>query len=84
MGLPVRVQQAAAIVSVLSMGLMIFIQLRLDVEVLQRLSISERISQHALTSIELLLVWGIVGLGLYQLARMQRRNSVAKADAHAD
>lgn len=83
-GLPVRVQQAAAIVSLLSMGLMIFIQLRLDVEVLQRLSISERISKHALTSIELLLVWGVVGLALYQLARMQRHNSVAKADAHAD
>jgi amino acid transporter len=82
--LPLRVRQVAAVVSVLSMGLMIFIQMRLDVGVLQRLSIRQRISEHALTSIELLLVWGIVGLGLYQLARMQRQNSGAKAGTHAD
>jgi APA family basic amino acid/polyamine antiporter len=82
--LPLRVQQVAAIVSVVSMGVMILIQLRQDVTVLQTLSISQRISENALTSIELLLVWGLVGLALYQLARLQRRNSVAKADAHGD
>ena len=80
--LPRRVQQVAAVVSLLSMGLMILIQLRQDVEVLSTQSLAERISGQSLTSIELILVWGIVGAGLYQLARMHRQ--VAKVDVHAD
>lgn len=82
--LPRRVQQAAAVVSVLSMGLMILIQLRQDVDVLRTQTLTERISGQSLTSIELILVWGIVGAALYQLARMQRRNDVSKVDAHGD
>jgi amino acid transporter len=82
--LPLRARQVAAVVSVLAMGLMILIQLRQDVGVLQQTTISQRISEHSLTSIELVVVWGVVGLGLYQLARMQRQNPVAKVDAHAD
>jgi APA family basic amino acid/polyamine antiporter len=71
--LPWRVQQAAAVVSVLSMGLMILIQLRQDAEVLQAQTLSERISGQSLTSIELMIVWGLVGAGLYQLAKLQRK-----------
>ena len=82
--LSLRVRQVAAIVSIVSMGVMILIQLRQDVGVLQTLSLSERISRNALTSIELLFVWGLVGLGVYQLARMQRPKTVAKVDAHGD
>ena len=79
-----RVRQVAAIVSIVSMGVLILIQLRQDVVALQTLSISERISGKSLTSIELMLVWGLVGLGVYQLARTQRRDAVAKVDAHGD
>jgi amino acid transporter len=79
-----RVRQVAAIVSIVSMGVMILIQLRQDVGVLRTLSLSERISRNALTSIELMVVWGVVGLGVYQLARMQRPKTVAKVDAHGD
>jgi basic amino acid/polyamine antiporter, APA family len=82
--LPRRVQQVAAIVSVLAMGLMIFIQVRQDVAVLSSQTLSERINGQSLTSIELIVVWGIVGAGLYQLARMQRGGEAAKVDAHAD
>ena len=81
--LPRRVQQVAAIVSVLSMGLMIAIQLRQDAVVLSTQTLSERVSGQTLTSIELLLVWGVVGAGLYQLARM-KRDQGAKVDVHAD
>jgi amino acid transporter len=81
--LPLRLRQVAAVVSMLSMGVMILIQLRQDVGVLQTLTIGQRISDHSLTSIELLLVWGIVGLGLYQLARMQRPvGTVESVDLH--
>jgi amino acid transporter len=82
--LPLRARQVVAIVSIVSMGVLIFIQLRQDVEVLRTSSLGQRINEHSLTSIELVLAWGIVGLVLYQLARMQRRNSVTKADANAD
>jgi amino acid transporter len=80
--LPRRVQQAAAVVSVLSMGLMILIQLRQDVGVLRTQTLAQRINGQALTSIELLVVWGVIGAVLYQLARMQRANQTAKA--HGD
>jgi len=79
-----RVQQAAAIVSLLSMGLMILIQLRQDATVLSTQTLRERISGQSLTSIELIVVWGIVGAGLYQLARMQRGDRPTKVGAHAD
>ena len=79
-----RVQQAAAIVSLLSMGLMILIQLRQDAVVLSTQTLSERIEGQSLTSIELIVVWGVVGAGLYQLARMQRGGEAAKVGAHGD
>ena len=82
--LPRRVQQAAAIVSLLSMGLMILIQLRQDAEVLRTKTLAERISGQSLTSIELILVWGVIGAVLYQLARMQRGNHAGKVGAHGD
>ena len=81
--LPHRVQQAAAIVSSLSMGLMILIQLRQDVEVLRTQTLAERISGQTLTSVELIVVWGVIGAVLYQLARMQRGSPAAKV-AHGD
>jgi hypothetical protein len=80
--LPRRVQQAAAVVSLLSMGLMIVIQLRQDAAVLRTQTLGERISGQTLTSIELIVVWGIVGAGLYQLARMQRSKQVS--EVHGD
>jgi amino acid transporter len=79
-----RLQQAAAIVSLLSMGLMIVIQLRQDAAVLSTQTLSQRISGQSLTSIELIVVWGVVGAGLYQLARMQRGAATPKVGAHAD
>jgi len=79
-----RLQQAAAIVSLLSMGLMIVIQLRQDAVVLSTQTLSERIAGQSLTSLELIVVWGVVGVALYQLARMQRGARAAKVGAHGD
>ena len=83
LNLPHRVQQAAAVVSIISMGVMIAIQLRQDAIVLSTQTLRQRIKEQSLTSIELVLVWGLVGAGLYQLARMQRRR-IAKAEANGD
>src|SRR5688572_14000365 len=54
--LPRRVQQAAAIFSLVAMGVLILIQLRQDVEVLSTQTLFERIDRQTLTSIELILV----------------------------
>lgn len=64
-------QRTAAIVSVISMGLMIVIQLVRDFEVLGTNSLQERVANHSLTSIELIVAWSIVGAGLYLLARFR-------------
>jgi basic amino acid/polyamine antiporter, APA family len=84
--LPRRVQQAAAVFSLLSMAVLIVIQLRQDAEVLRTTTLMERVNAGSLTSIELILVWGLAGVLLYQLARMQRSRSseVSKVDAHGD
>ena len=83
--LPRRMQQVAAVVSVLAMGLLIAIQLGQDADVLRTQTLRQRINGQSLTSIELILVWGLVGVGLYQLARSQRRDrSIAKVDVHGD
>jgi hypothetical protein len=82
--LPRRVQQVAAVVSVLAMGLMILIQLRQDAGVLSTQTLNQRINSKSLTSIELILMWGVVGAGLYQLARMKRSSRVTKVDVHGD
>jgi amino acid transporter len=83
--LPHRLQQVAAAVSLLAMGVMIAIQLVQDAQVLTTQTFTQRINDKSLTSVELIFVWGLVGLGLYQLARSQRRDrSAAELDAHGD
>lgn len=82
--LPRRVQQAAAVFSLLSMAVLIVIQLWQDAEVLRTTTLRERINSGSLTSVELIFVWGLAGVLLYQLARMQRSSKVSKVDAHAD
>lgn len=82
--LPRRVQQAAAIFSLVAMGVLILMQLVQDVNVLRTQTLSKRIDDQTLTSIELILVWGVVGAGLYQLARIQRGRKVSKVDEHGN
>ena len=82
--LPRRLQQAAAVFSLLAMGVLIVIQMRQDVEVLRTQTLLQRVNAQTLTSIELILVWGVIGAGLYQLARMQRSRDVSKAGTHGD
>jgi len=64
-----------AVVSVVSMGTLIAIQLASDITTLKTTTLSQRISEHSLTSIELIVVWGIVGIVLYQFARIRSGGS---------
>jgi APA family basic amino acid/polyamine antiporter len=65
------VQRNAALFSVASMGLLIVIQLLRDADTLRTMSLSERIEKQSLTSVELIVVWGIVGAVLYVFARLR-------------
>ena len=71
MKLPKWLLQSSAVFSVLAMGTMILIQLRGDIDTLRTQTLSQRISGHSLTSIELIVVWGIVGAALYRFARIR-------------
>jgi amino acid transporter len=66
---------ASAVISVVSMGTLIAIQLASDINTLRTTTLSQRISEHSLTSIELIVVWGIVGIVLYQFARIRSGRS---------
>lgn len=71
--LPLIVQRLCAVISLLSMGTLIVVQLVGDVEVLRRLSFRERIEHASLTTIELVVFWGVIGAVLYAIASRRRR-----------
>jgi basic amino acid/polyamine antiporter, APA family len=78
-GIPKWLLTIAAGFSVLSMGTMIVIQLRQDIETLSSTTFGQRISSASVTSLELIVVWGIVGIGIYQLARGSRRGKTLES-----
>jgi len=73
--LPKWLMNVAALFSVISMGTMIAIQLKGDVDTLRTQTLAQRLNGHSLTSIELIVVWAIVGIVLYQIARLRTRRS---------
>ncbi len=68
-----RLQRLSAWFSVISMGVLIAVQVLQDTQTLSTLSIRERIANQSLTSIELLIVWSLVGLALYGFARKRMK-----------
>jgi amino acid transporter len=67
--LPLWLQRAAAALSVLTMGALIVVQVSEDARTLAAQSLAERIANHSLTSLELAVVWSLVGAALYAVAR---------------
>ena len=70
--LPVWVQRGAALLSVLSMAVLLVVQILQDLRTLRTQSFSERLEHHSLTSLELVVVWSAVGTVLYILARRRQ------------
>ena len=68
-----RWQRAAAWLSLIAMGGLLAVLISQDLQTLSTQSLRQRIENHALTSIELVAVWGVIGLGLYGLKRRSRR-----------
>jgi APA family basic amino acid/polyamine antiporter len=73
LGMPLLAQRICAVISLLSMGTLIVVQLVGDVDVLRRFSFQERIQNASLTTIELMLFWGAIGALLYGIAARRRR-----------
>jgi APA family basic amino acid/polyamine antiporter len=70
----------SALVSVISMGVLITVQVLQDLETLKTQSLRERIAQHSLTSLELAIFWSAFAALLYLFARlMGGRKSVPPA-----
>ena len=70
-GTPKWLLQTSALLSVISMGILIAIQFASDIATLRTQTLSERIKEHSLTSIELIVVWVVVGVALYQVAKIR-------------
>jgi len=73
--LPVWLQRGAAVISVLSMGVLIAVQVVQDAHTLTTQSLGERVAKHSLTSLELALVWSLIGAALYAFARLMGKKS---------
>lgn len=67
-------QRAAALLSVLSMGGIIAIQVVADLRTLGAQSFRQRLSGHSLTSVELAFAWGLIGAMLYAYGRWRRHS----------
>jgi amino acid transporter len=70
--IPLRVQRLAGVLSLLAMGALIVVQVVHDVKLLSELSLQERIARRSLTTLELCLMWSLVGTVMYLAARRSR------------
>jgi APA family basic amino acid/polyamine antiporter len=77
--IPSSVQRLAAWISLISMGVLIVVQILQDLRALQTLSLQQRIASHSLTSLELLIAWGAIGLGLYVMRKLRGKGSLGKS-----
>ena len=67
--IPIAVQRAAAVISIIAMGALFLLQVKSDLGTLAALSLRERFASGSLTAVELSLVWGAVGALLYVAGR---------------
>lgn len=68
-------QRAAAWISLASMGVLIASQVGQDISTIRKQSLWGRIAGQNLTSVELAVVWGLIGLALYAYAVRRGRKS---------
>ena len=80
--LPRWLMAAAALASVLSMGVLIAVQVAQDVQTLMKQSLRSRIDQHALTSLELALLWSTFAALLYMFSKWMSLRGERRAVEH--
>lgn len=71
--LPLWLQRAAAVVSCLAMGGLIAVQVYEDAKKIRVSTFQQRIAEHSLTSIELVIAWGLIGAILYLSANLSSK-----------
>jgi len=69
-------QRVAGLISLISMGVLIAVQVWQDCQTMLGQSLQKRIENEKLTSVELAVVWGLIGLALYACARRRRKHEV--------
>jgi APA family basic amino acid/polyamine antiporter len=75
--IPLSLQRVAAVVSLLSMGALVAVQVADDVRTLRAFDFGERVARRSLTTLELCLLWSLVGAVLYLVGRRQARTGAA-------
>src|SRR5499426_3596028 len=75
-------QRIAALLSLISMGLLIASQVWKDISTIRGQSLLSRITGQKLTSVELAVVWGLIGLALYAYAMRGRKSDLPQS--HGD
>lgn len=78
LNLPRPLLLTAAVLSVLSMGVLIAVQVWQDIGTLMTQSLQERIAQRSLTSLELALFWSALAALLYAYTRLAQRLRAGK------
>ena len=68
-------QRAAALISLISMGVLMAAQVWQDFQTMLGQSLRARVESGKLTSVELAVVWGLIGLALYAYARWRRKRA---------
>src|SRR5215510_13524146 len=66
-------QRAAALLSLISMGVLIAVMVWQDFQTIIGQSLQERVAGEKLTSVELAVAWGLIGLALYAYAKRRRK-----------
>jgi amino acid transporter len=79
LNLPRWLMIVAALLSVLSMGVLIAVQVAEDVHTLMNQSLRERIKQHALTSLELAVLWSTFAALLYIFSKWMSGRAATRA-----
>jgi basic amino acid/polyamine antiporter, APA family len=72
-GIPRSIAYGSAILSVIAMGAMIAVQIIQDTAMLRTNTLRDRMVEHSLTSLELAIVWSLIGAALYGFARLTRK-----------
>ena len=70
--IPLWVQRVAAVVSIVSMAGLLAIQLHADAAILRSTTLRERAVTRQLTTVELAVAWGVLGLVLFAAARRRQ------------
>jgi APA family basic amino acid/polyamine antiporter len=75
--LPLWLQRSAALASFLAMSGLIAVQIYEDIKKIRASTFQQRIAEHSLTSVELVIIWGVIGVALYLSAHLSGKQKTS-------